>query len=1036
MNSALMAAAYQAEQDKLRQQPEQENNLVDALGKAALAAGVATAGILGGRRFFAGRGAAPTSVRNTSATTDLSNININNIRRASGRPPVNVTETVVPSRPAPRPAPQTTVERLGDVNEITRQARSERPQGIKFVDQLGEEPPINTSQIIVPKITTKETPTGQSFGLSYLNSLLGRKPAVEEVTRQARNERSQGIPFLDLSDEVRTSVDPWSGKETILTPFGSPTVPSVRTTETTTRGTRLLSPATPDITDRLLNDPDLLKRVEAEELAKENLLSSNRSEQAKQAARRRQVLTATGDDIISSLRLEANQLPSVSERLRSVGAGLSGVPEELGGDGIKIYSAKFNRDLDFSSPITQQLLTSANVTQNEAINYWTQKITSFTTEAAQSDFGPQTFLKQKGYIDAESMTEQHVAARPQHIEQVEDALSSGTYQMEGRTKHRLQQNEDLDLGQVEIMEEMADAQYRNFVNQEDPSQMMGLEPDIHVEQVASRLPDGLPVDQAEGFKRDLSNTPAMRFLEKERDEISRILQNEGLPVSPSRIEKELANRLSGSTASSYGPKYTARKQALELYAQTGDPQFLEKIEKYGLKPVTFDPDSEDIISLVSSKNIVNMPGLGEVSTASLRRPVITESTARQADEFIKRRTEEKLNANPWLENIKSEVEEAKQQIYSERKQLAEQTGKALKLQLEQAKERGQVNTVRQLENQLGALRNIYRNPELGQHREFGEGGIRQLDARLRGAQETNLQQIQELEKKYPTTLVNNSGEVNRLFGILDDEGEFIPESMEFRSERPMIDTKNKSGGGRNIAEYASGSRNITLDAIREVQQGGRRTKIRDYDIETGGAPQVFEDDRSGSGRVIDRYGIRLAGEQGADVTLRPSQPVYSENEIMEEAYNVAQKNAYDQAPTRVPTYEEAIESLGRQPATEAGRRSILASEAARLGKTIYPSSMTGPYPSSLLTSKPKPLPKLNNTQSLPSNQNTQPSFYRNEDTQLSFPAYIVPATQLAAKVRMTPADQATEQLNAYMSKLQRGRTSPLTSEVRIQPSLF
>ena len=78
------------------------------------------------------------------------------------------------------------------------------------------------------------------------------------------------------------------------------------------------------------------------------------------------------------------------------------------------------------------------------------------------------------------MTEQHVAARPQHIEQVEDALSSGAHQMEGRTKHRLQQNEDLDLGQVEIMEEMADAQYRNFVNQADPSQMMGLEPDIHV----------------------------------------------------------------------------------------------------------------------------------------------------------------------------------------------------------------------------------------------------------------------------------------------------------------------------------------------------------------------------------------------------------------------------------------------------------------------------------------------------------------------------------------------------------------------------
>ena len=822
MDSALMFAAYQAEQDKLRQQPEQENNLVDALGKAALAAGVATAGIVGGRRFFAGRGAAPTPVRNTSATTDLSNINVNNLRRASGRPPVNVTETVVPSRPAPRPVPQTTVERLGDVNEITRQARSERPQGIKFVD---------------------------------------------------------------LSDEVRTSVDPWSGKETILTPFGSPTIPPVRTTETTTRGTRLLSPAAPDAADRLLNDPDLLKLVEAEELAKENLLSSNRSEQAKQAARRRQVLAATGGDIMSTLRSEANTAEA----------------------------------------------------------------------AAQSDFGPQTFLKQKGYIDTESMTEQHVAARPQHIEQVEDALSSGAHQMEGRTKHRLQQNEDLDLGQVEIMEEMADAQYRNFVNQAEPSQMMGLEPDIHVEQVASRLPDGLPVDQAEGLKRDLSNTPAARFLEQERNVISRILQNKDLPVSPTRIEKELANRLSGSTASSYGPKYTARKQALELYAQTGDPQFLETIEKFGLKPVSFDLDSEDITSLASSKKIVNMPGIGEVSTASLRRPVITESTARQADEFIKRRTEEKLNNNPWLENIKSKVEEGKQQIYSERRQLAEQTGKALKLQLEQAKARGQGNTVRQLENQIEALRDIYRNPELGQHRERGEGGIRQLNASLRGAQETNLQQIQELQKKYPTTLANPSGEVNRLFGILDDEGEFIPESMEFRSERPMIDTENKGGGGRNIAEYTAGLRpeltrqstvplpyyvpstegKITIKGMEGKSYARRgnppvsQKSIRDYNIETGGDPLVFEDDRSGSGSVIDRYGIRPASEQGADLTLRPSQPVYSQNEVIEEAYRMAQKNTGDQAPTRVPTYEEAMESLGRQPATEAGRQSIDASEEIR-----------------------------------------------------------------------------------------------------------
>jgi len=524
MDSALMFAAYQAEQDKLRQQPEQENNLVDALGKAALAAGVATAGILGGRRFFAGRGAAPTSVRNTSATTDLSNINVNNLRRASGRPPVNVTETVVPSRPAPRPVPQTTVERLGDVDEITRQARSERPQGIKFVDQLSEEPTINTTQIIVPKTTTKETSTGQSFGLDYLNSLLGRKPAVEEVTRQARNERSQGIPFLDLSDKVRTSVDPWSGKETILTPFGSPTIPPVRTTETTTRGTRLLSPAASDVADRLLNDPDLLKRVEAEELAKENLLSSNRSEQAKQAARRRQVLTATGDDIISTLRLEANTAEA----------------------------------------------------------------------AAQGDF-TQQYLKTAGYKDVDTMVDQQVANVPRNTNQTLNAIDAAEDQQTGRVYQQLQRNEDLDLNQVEIMEDMARANRKAMMEGGEPTQMIGYEADVSINQVASQLPDGLPVDQAEG---------ALSFAQKRMQEIREIQEAQGY------------RGLSAEKQMLQGEQGTRIKQASELYAATGDPNVLSLISKTPSLPISVQPKAQQLITTQSLEG--DAPS--ELSTSSLYSP--------------------------------------------------------------------------------------------------------------------------------------------------------------------------------------------------------------------------------------------------------------------------------------------------------------------------------------------------------------------------------------------------------------------------------
>ena len=738
-------------------------------------------------------------LKNTSSTVDLSNMDLNAVRRAAGRPAVDIPETVVASRTPPsvvRIIPRSTVERLGDVNEFTRQAREERPQGITFVNQLGKEPPIDTE---------------------------------------------------------------------------------------------------------------------------------------------------IGDEIISSLRSEANTAKA----------------------------------------------------------------------AAQGDYA-QEYLKTAGYKDVDTMVDLQVSNTPRNTDQTLNAIDAAEDQQTGRVYQQLQRNEDLDLNQIEIMEERAEI-----------DRMLSYEADAPINQVASQLPDGLPADQAEGLRQNPQNTAAVRFMEAERNKIARELAPlEGSQLlTPGRVEKELANRLSGLTASSYGPKYTARKQALELYAQTGDPQFLETVERYGLKPVTFDPDSEEITSLVRSKNIVNMPGVGEVSTASLRKPVITESTARQAEDFME---EARQNKAQYIEDFTSEIEGLKQKIYGERKERAAALGPKIASDLAQAKASGQQEQIFELENQLNNLRAVYRNPELGDYREFGEGGIRQLDARLRGAQKTNTQQLQGLEKRYPTTLTNSSGEGSRLFGEVNEEGDFIPETMELRSERRMIDTAPKGGGGRGIAEYSAGSRNETLDAIREVQRGGQRTKIRDYDIETGGAPQVFEDDRSGSGRVIDQYGIRLAGEQGADVKRRPSVPVYTEEEIKDE---IARANK----PIR---NEEAVRRLGAQPATEVGRRSILASEAARLGKTIYPGSVAGPYPSNLLTSKPKPLPTLNNTQSLPLKQNTQPSFYRNEDTQLSLPAYLVPATQVAARVRMTPADQAAEQLNAYMSKLQRGRTSPLTSDVRIQPSLF
>ena len=739
MDSALMFAAYQAEQDKLRQQPEQENNLVDALGKAALAAGVATAGILGGRRFFAGRGTAPTPVRNTSATTDLSNINVNNLRRASGRPPVNVTETVVPSRPAPRPVPQTTVERLGDVNEITRQARSERPQGIQFVD---------------------------------------------------------------LSDEVRTSVDPWSGKETILTPFGSPTIPPVRTTETTTRGTRLLSPAAPDAADRLLNDPDLLKRVEAEALAKENLLSSNRSEQAKQAARRRQVLAATGGDIMSTLRSEANTAEA----------------------------------------------------------------------AAQSDFGPQTFLKQKGYIDTESMTEQHVAARPQHIEQVEDALSSGTHQMEGRTKHRLQQNEDLDLGQIEIMEEMADAQYRNFVNQADPSQMMGLEPDIHVEQVASRLPDGLPVDQAEG---------ALSFAQKRMQEIRGVQEAQG--YRGLSTEKQMLQ----------GEQGTRIKQASELYAATGDPNVLSLISETPSLPISVQPKAQQLITTQSLEG--DAPS--ELSTSSLYSPFKKRELNINKQEDVDMRMTNRLSGlGATRETIPKII------INPEYAALEEQTNMAMYGMKQGNPTAANIYYQNRQKFREGKVppREII-NPEyLTLSQQMNEAESVRREARdIIESKKSNVAQFPSVYR------VADLQEGVRPFYEQTLEGEIIPETLELRKGRP-------SRPAGTVEKPASGS---SMRGLRGVEREFASTETMESNPIRWDPSLHSPAQRTPEGFVYTEEAMR-----------KPSEPVYTRGEIRNE---IAMSN-------EPIGYEEAVQRLGSQPATEAGRRSMDVSEDIRRIKNSNP----------------------------------------------------------------------------------------------------
>lgn len=327
-------------------------------------------------------------------------------------------------------------------------------------------------------------------------------------------------------------------------------------------------------------------------------------------------------------------------------------------------------------------------------------------------------------LRGESLTAQQQQKSVLQIDQTLEALGSAEDQMTGRVKQQLQRNEDYDLSQIELLEDIAKENQQLMQREADPSQMIGYETDAPINQVASELSDGLPVDQAE------QRSSAARFLERERMEIASQLGEQGLPASPGRIERELATRF-GSKAYEYGPKQSARRQALELYAQTGDPKLLENI-----RPQTIQTGTQ----------------LGEVPVTELKKPVGIPEVVERAEQQYQERVGK---AQDWLGNLRVQLEPKRNQILQERRQLVEQSAAELKPQLEAARAKGQVGLVRQMEGQLENLRNVWRNPELGMHR---KEEYDQLTRQIQGARESIGEAVTGIERNVPTTLRSWSGE--------------------------------------------------------------------------------------------------------------------------------------------------------------------------------------------------------------------------------------------------------------------------------------
>jgi hypothetical protein len=90
-------------------------------------------------------------------------------------------------------------------------------------------------------------------------------------------------------------------------------------------------------------------------------------------------------------------------------------------------------------------------------------------------------------LQQESLVQKQQARTGFNVNQAINALDAAEDQQTGRVKIQLQRNEDLDLGQIEVLEDIASQQRNSMLEMDEP-----------INRVAAQLPDGLPVDQVEG----------------------------------------------------------------------------------------------------------------------------------------------------------------------------------------------------------------------------------------------------------------------------------------------------------------------------------------------------------------------------------------------------------------------------------------------------------------------------------------------------------------------------------------------------------
>ena len=295
------------------------------------------------------------------------------------------------------------------------------------------------------------------------------------------------------------------------------------------------------------------------------------------------------------------------------------------------------------------------------------------------------------------------------------------------------------------------------------------------------------------------------------------------------------------------------KNAIELYAQTGDPNVFQMTRKDAASmPMTVKPQDSSFVTELSAV------GEPEVSTGL----------------FMKK---DKRGA------FTDPIEEREIGLVNRRGEIEERQGEL----------RGRIKQINEDENMFRAAAETKPRKGLSGMNE-DDFVVSQLRQQREGLRQEGIQNAETLfdvnaeldavrrdlkaEKEFggraePKTF---TGEPKRLFFEADETGKPVAGTFEVRSDREMQDTANRGGGGRNEANFSAGYREDdfpTEVTFVPTTEGGsvpsvRKTRRSD---DFGNLATDYDGDKTQTGSTVTRYGIEPGNNVKVDETIKPSQ---------------------------------------------------------------------------------------------------------------------------------------------------------------------